>query len=166
MEFRPHAAELTALWRRRAYPIRNISASRTRLPARHADACRSLWAQSGFCSRSLITIRCLTFAGWRPVDDTERQTIAIWSKDGVPPATPLNAPQIPPRWQGLMWGILSLRQQPAGDCRCAHSRKETAGSASRQMPVAQSNLLPWEDGVVNKGGGSAGCLIGRGYCRR
>jgi len=48
----------------------------------------------------------LSFAGWRPVDNLEDRTIIIWSKDGIPPATPLNAPQIPPHWQGLMWGIL------------------------------------------------------------
>jgi hypothetical protein len=48
----------------------------------------------------------LSFAGWRPVDDLEDRTIIVWSKDGIPPATPLNVPQIPPHWQGLMWGIL------------------------------------------------------------
>jgi len=48
----------------------------------------------------------LAFAGWRPVDNLNDDTIIVWSKDGVPPATPLNAPQIPPHWQGLMWGIL------------------------------------------------------------
>jgi hypothetical protein len=50
----------------------------------------------------------LAFAGWRPVDALEDNTIVIWSKDGVPPATPVNAPQIPPHWQGLMWGILPV----------------------------------------------------------
>jgi hypothetical protein len=48
----------------------------------------------------------LSFAGWRQVDTLEDNTITVWSKDGVPPATPVNAPQMPPRWQGLMWGIL------------------------------------------------------------
>ena len=48
----------------------------------------------------------LAFAGWRPVDNLEEKTIVIWSKEGVPPATPVNAPQMPPRWQGLMWGTL------------------------------------------------------------
>jgi hypothetical protein len=48
----------------------------------------------------------LAFAGWRPVDSLEDRTIVIWSKDGIPPATPLNAPQIPPRWQGILWGTL------------------------------------------------------------
>lgn len=47
----------------------------------------------------------LTFAGWRQVDSLENKTIAVWGKDGVPPAMPLNAPQMPPRWQGIMWGI-------------------------------------------------------------
>lgn len=47
----------------------------------------------------------LAFAGWRPVDSLDDNIITVWSKDGVPPATPLNAPQIPPHWQGVMWGI-------------------------------------------------------------
>jgi hypothetical protein len=50
----------------------------------------------------------LSFAGWRQVDALEDNSITVWSKDGVPPATPVNAPQIPPHWQGLMWGILPL----------------------------------------------------------
>jgi hypothetical protein len=50
----------------------------------------------------------LSFAGWRPVDYLDNRTVIVWSKDGVPPALPLNAPQIPPHWQGLMWGILPL----------------------------------------------------------
>ena len=48
----------------------------------------------------------LSFAGWRPVDNLDDRTITIWSKDGVPPATPLNTPLIPPHWQGMLWGIL------------------------------------------------------------
>lgn len=48
----------------------------------------------------------LTFAGWRRVDSVDDNTIAIWGKDGVPPATTINAPQRPPHWQGIMWGTL------------------------------------------------------------
>lgn len=47
----------------------------------------------------------LAFAGWRPVDSLDDNTIVIWAKDGVPPFAPVNAPQIPPSWQGMMWGI-------------------------------------------------------------
>ena len=50
----------------------------------------------------------LVFAGWRRVDDLENRTITVWSKEDVPPATPMNAPQIPPAWQGLMWGLLPI----------------------------------------------------------
>jgi hypothetical protein len=50
----------------------------------------------------------LSFAGWRPVDNLEDKTITVWSKDGVPPAMPVNAAQIPARWQGFMWGILPV----------------------------------------------------------
>lgn len=48
----------------------------------------------------------LYFAGFRQVDELDDKTITIWSKDGVPPAVPMNAGQIPPRWHGLMWGTL------------------------------------------------------------
>jgi hypothetical protein len=50
----------------------------------------------------------LVFAGWRKVDDLEDKTISVWSKENVPPAMPVNGPQIPPRWQGLMWGIFPM----------------------------------------------------------
>ena len=48
----------------------------------------------------------LFFAGWRPVDNIDDNTITVWDKDAVPPATPLNVPQIPSHWQGLLWGTL------------------------------------------------------------
>jgi hypothetical protein len=48
----------------------------------------------------------LSFAGWRPVDYLDDKTITVWAKDGVPPATPVNVAQKPPRWQGLIWGTL------------------------------------------------------------
>jgi hypothetical protein len=50
----------------------------------------------------------LVFGGWRRVDDLEDKTITVWSKEDVAPAVPVNAPQIPPRWQGLMWGVLPI----------------------------------------------------------
>lgn len=50
----------------------------------------------------------LVFAGWRKVDDLEDRTISVWGKDGTPPATAVNASQIPPAWQGWMWGILPI----------------------------------------------------------
>lgn len=48
----------------------------------------------------------LYFAGWRQVDELDDKTITVWGKDGVPPATPMNASQMPPAWQGLLWGTL------------------------------------------------------------
>ena len=47
----------------------------------------------------------LAFAGWRPVDSLEDNTIVIWQQ-WHPTVQPVNAPQMPPHWQGLMWGIL------------------------------------------------------------
>ncbi|MGB7136602.1 MAG: hypothetical protein WBD46_15025 [Acidobacteriaceae bacterium] len=48
----------------------------------------------------------LDFAGWRQVDQLESGTISIWDKDGVPPAQPMNQAQMPPHWQGVLWGTL------------------------------------------------------------
>jgi len=76
------------------------------------DALRAILTHADHYGLKWIFVRdhyydpLLAFAGWRPVDNLEERTITIWSKDGVPPATPINAPQIPPHWQGLMWGIL------------------------------------------------------------
>lgn len=50
----------------------------------------------------------LVFAGWRRVDDLQDRMITIWSKDGVPPATPINSPQRPLLWEGLLWGTLPI----------------------------------------------------------
>jgi hypothetical protein len=68
----------------------------------HADRYGLKW----ILVRDMYYDPLLTFGGWRRVDQLEDQTIIIWSKDGVPPAQPVRAAQMPPRWQGLMWGTL------------------------------------------------------------
>ncbi|MGA9207767.1 MAG: hypothetical protein WB347_08205 [Terriglobales bacterium] len=50
----------------------------------------------------------LVFAGWRRVDDLQDRTITVWSKDDVPPATPISWLPEPPQWQGELWGILPI----------------------------------------------------------
>jgi hypothetical protein len=76
------------------------------------DALRAILTHADIYGLKWVLVRdhyydpLLSFAGWRPVDGLEDNTITVWSKDGVPPATPLNAPQAPPHWQGMMWGIL------------------------------------------------------------
>lgn len=73
-----------------------------RVMLRHADKYGLKWV----FVRDPYYDPLLKFAGWRHVDDLENKTIEVWGKDGVPPATPINAPQKPPHWQGIMWGIL------------------------------------------------------------
>jgi len=50
----------------------------------------------------------LYFAGWRQVDALDDKTVTIWSKDGVPPAVPMNSAEMPTRLQGLLWGTLPV----------------------------------------------------------
>jgi hypothetical protein len=76
------------------------------------DALREILEHSDHYGLKWVFVRdhyydpLLAFAGWRPVDDLEDKRITVWSKEGVPPASPLNVPQIPPRWQAIMWGTL------------------------------------------------------------
>jgi hypothetical protein len=50
----------------------------------------------------------LYFAGWRMVDTLDDKTVTIWSKDGVPPAVPMNAAEVPTHLQGILWGTLPV----------------------------------------------------------
>jgi len=50
----------------------------------------------------------LVFSGWRKVDSVDNGAVAIWGKDEVPPAVPLDSPQKPLPWQGLLWGTLPI----------------------------------------------------------
>jgi hypothetical protein len=76
------------------------------------DALRAMLTHADHYGLKWVIVRdryydpLLSFAGWRQVDNLEDKTITVWSKDGVPPAMPVNASQMPPHWQGLMWGIL------------------------------------------------------------
>ncbi len=70
----------------------------------HADRYGLKWV----ISRDSYYDPLLYFAGWRQVDQLDNKTITIWSKDGVPPATPMNSAQIPPHWQGVLWGTLPV----------------------------------------------------------
>ena len=88
----------------------------------------------------------LSFAGYRKVDDLEDKTISIWSKEGAPPAVPVNTALIPPHWQGLMWGTL-----PFGSSLLAllvflipekrWSPTEDAESPATSEPVAQGRMV-------------------------
>lgn len=50
----------------------------------------------------------LQLTGWRRVDTLDNGRIVIWGMHGIPPAHPMNQSQIPPRWQGIMWGTLPI----------------------------------------------------------
>ena len=93
----------------------------------------------------------LYFAGWRPVDNLEDKTITVWSKDGVPPATPVNAPQIPPHWQGLMWGILPFGSSILAILVVLIPAKRRDESATEHRLSTESASRAWEVGLVNKG---------------
>ena len=75
----------------------------------------------------------LHFAGWTPVGKLENGTVIIWSKYGVPPATPVNSPQIPPVWQGIMWGTL-----PFGSSLFAILVLLIPGEKHRQQELSES----------------------------
>jgi hypothetical protein len=50
----------------------------------------------------------LTFVGWRKIETFNNGDVTAWSKEDVPPAHAIASDAIPPRWQGVLWGILPI----------------------------------------------------------
>lgn len=84
----------------------------------------------------------LSFAGWRPVDTLENQTITVWSKDGIPPATPVNAAQMPPHWQGVLWGILPFGSSLLAILVVFIPEKRREEAAPSYSAVSDEELIP------------------------
>lgn len=85
----------------------------------------------------------LYFSGWRHVDTLDNGLVTVWSKDGVPPATPIHAPQRPPRWQGLMWGILPMASSILAILLVLTSRRKEPEDVERHDELGgQESLQP------------------------
>lgn len=51
----------------------------------------------------------LVFAGWRQTEVYDAGLVTLWTKEDVPPAHPVDVGDyVPPRWQGIMWGIFPI----------------------------------------------------------
>ena len=48
----------------------------------------------------------LTFAGWRPIEHLSDGETVVWTTIGIPRARKIPSPLEPPRWQGILWGIV------------------------------------------------------------
>ncbi len=81
----------------------------------------------------------LTFAGWRQIELFDSGEITAWSKDDVPPAHKIESDAVPPRWQGLLWGILPVGISFLAILLEVFLREERSVSASAavQIPVEQ-----------------------------
>jgi hypothetical protein len=116
------------------------------------DALRAILYHADYYGLKWVFVRdpyynpLLTFAGYRKVDDLEDKTISIWSKEGAPPAVPVNTKLIPPHWQGLLWGTL-----PFGSSLLAllvlliperrWGQGEESDSPAASEPVAEGRLV-------------------------
>ena len=85
----------------------------------------------------------LSFTGWRRVDDLEERTITIWTRDGIPPAEPVNAPHVPPHWQGLMWGILPFGSSIFALLVLLIPEKRWRARPQDQLAPTQQDLVSW-----------------------
>lgn len=86
----------------------------------------------------------LYFAGWREVDELDDKSITIWSKDGVPPATPMKSSQRPPHWQGVMWGTLPLGFSILAILVIWIPEKRVRGFRDDYVPVSSERSVPRE----------------------
>ncbi len=50
----------------------------------------------------------LAFAGWRQTEIYDNGLVSLWTKEDVPPAHPMEFGDVPPPWQGIMWGICPI----------------------------------------------------------
>jgi hypothetical protein len=50
----------------------------------------------------------LAFAGWRKTEIYDDGLVSLWSKDDVGPAHKMEYGDVPPPWQGIMWGTLPI----------------------------------------------------------
>jgi len=50
----------------------------------------------------------LAFAGWRKTEVYDRGNVTLWSKDGIPPAHPMDLGTKPTAMEGLLWGTLPI----------------------------------------------------------
>ena len=83
----------------------------------------------------------LYFAGWRQVDVLSDKTITVWSKDGVPPAVPMNSAQIPPRWQGILWGTLPFGSSLLAILVVLIPEEKRRSYTTEDAAVSQENLV-------------------------
>lgn len=84
----------------------------------------------------------LYFAGWREVDELDDKSITIWSKDGVPPAIPMNAADMPPRWQGILWGTLPFGSSIFAIMVIFIPEKRVRGLGDDEATVSHESALP------------------------
>jgi hypothetical protein len=84
----------------------------------------------------------LSFSGFRRVDDLEDKTITIWSKEGAPPAVPMNSALIPPHWQGLMWGIFPFGSSLLALLVVLIPEKKWLGRRTVEPAAAAEELAP------------------------
>lgn len=50
----------------------------------------------------------VSFAGWRQVESYDNGSIAVWSREDIPPARPIPSDAMPTALEGLLWGTLPL----------------------------------------------------------
>ncbi len=86
----------------------------------------------------------LYFAGWRQVDSLDDNTITVWGKDGVPPAVPMNASQMPPHWQGVLWGTLPFGVSILALLVIWLPEKRLRGFRDDDVPISKEHSLAEE----------------------
>lgn len=106
------------------------------------DALRAILYHADYYGLKWVFVRdpyyepLLSFVGYRKVDELEDKTISIWSKEGAPPAVPVNTALIPPRWQGLMWGTLPFGSSLLAILVLLIPEKHWVGTEDVELPAA------------------------------
>lgn len=90
----------------------------------------------------------LEIAGWKRVDELDNGGFVIWAMAGVPPATPMNLSQVPPAWQGVLWGILPFGSSIVAMFALLFLKDDEAVGARPEIePVAEPVTVSEEEPV-------------------
>ncbi|HET9307352.1 MAG TPA: hypothetical protein VFO46_15115 [Candidatus Sulfotelmatobacter sp.] len=99
----------------------------------------------------------LTFGGWHKIESDYSGQTTVWDRPDVPLAEPIPSPLRPPRWQGIMWGIVPFGASLITITMAGLRARQTA-EEQRDITIGESDVRPEQPPLDATGPGAAPVL--------
>jgi hypothetical protein len=99
----------------------------------------------------------LMFGGWHKIESHDSGQTTVWDRPGVPLAEPIPSPLRPPRWQGIMWGIVPFGASLITITMAGLRVRQTA-EKERDITIGESDVRPEQPPLDATGPGAAPVL--------